>query len=71
MTGSAHDRREHGARRVVAGEARLAHTGSVVHNERSHFFVAHVDWWWVLVLAASEIKLGVDDQVAHRKVLTE
>jgi hypothetical protein len=28
---------------VITGETGLAHTGAVVNNERSNFFVSHID----------------------------
>jgi hypothetical protein len=41
MTGASNDRREHGTRRIVAGETSLAHARSIVNHERSNLFVAH------------------------------
>jgi hypothetical protein len=42
VTWAAHDGREHGAGRVVAGETGLAHAGAIVDYERSNIVVAHV-----------------------------
>ena len=41
VAGPADDRREHGPRSVVSGEAGLAHAGAVVDNESSNIFVTH------------------------------
>ena len=40
----ADDRREDGAGRVVAGEARLAHAGAVVDHQRGNLVVTHGGW---------------------------
>uniref|UniRef100_A0A146M3T5 Uncharacterized protein n=1 Tax=Lygus hesperus TaxID=30085 RepID=A0A146M3T5_LYGHE len=41
MPGSAHNGGEDGPGGIVSGESGFAHTGSIVNNERSNFFVAH------------------------------
>lgn len=41
VTGAADDGGEDGARGVIAGEASLAHTRSVVDNQRGNFVVTH------------------------------
>ena len=39
MSGSSDDGREHSSGCVVSGETGLAHSGSIVHNQGSYFFV--------------------------------
>jgi len=41
VTGAADNGWEDGARGVISGESSLAHTGSVVNNQRCYFIVAH------------------------------
>jgi hypothetical protein len=41
MTGSTHDRREHGSRGIVPGEPGLAHTGTIVDDQSGNIVVAH------------------------------
>lgn len=41
MLGAPYDGREHRARRVVTGEAGLAHAGPVVHHQSLHILVRH------------------------------
>jgi hypothetical protein len=55
VTRAAHNRGEDGARRIVAGETRLAHTRTVVAHERSYFFVAHFRLSFFLVLVKFKI----------------
>lgn len=43
MPWSAHDGGEDGPGSIVSGEAGLAHTGPIVHNEGSNIVVTHVD----------------------------
>jgi len=47
---SADDGGEHFTRRVVTGEASLAHVRSVVNHQRSHFIVRHLTSVAVIVL---------------------
>uniref|UniRef100_A0A8W7PLU9 Uncharacterized protein n=1 Tax=Anopheles coluzzii TaxID=1518534 RepID=A0A8W7PLU9_ANOCL len=42
VTWTSDNRREHGTRRIVPGEPGLAHTGSIVHDQRCNLFVTHV-----------------------------
>ena len=44
VTGAAHDGREDSTGSIVSGETGLAHTGSVVDNQRSNFVFCHCDW---------------------------
>ena len=40
---TADDGREDGAGSVISGETGLAHTGSIVHNQRRNIIVTHDD----------------------------
>uniref|UniRef100_A0A1L8DNN2 Putative conserved secreted protein n=1 Tax=Nyssomyia neivai TaxID=330878 RepID=A0A1L8DNN2_9DIPT len=43
MPWATHDGWEYGTRSIISGETGLAHSGSIVNNERSNFFVTHFD----------------------------
>ena len=43
VTGATNNGREDGTGSVISGESSLAHTGSVVNNQRGYFIVAHFD----------------------------
>jgi hypothetical protein len=42
VAGASHNGGEHSARRIVSGKAGLHHSGSVVNNQGSNFFVTHL-----------------------------
>ena len=50
MAGAAHDGGEHRPGGIISREARLAHAGAIVHDQRCYFVVTHAGGLFVLSL---------------------